>query len=119
ALVGVRGGDHLVCAWSEQGAAAGECLAPGAVLDGYGAAVPVIAHAAGLLRGTDVFHSPHTAPGVAPFGADPGHGGVSRICHARGFAGAAAALAVFVPPAAGGTGAGVAADQSFPGVDGV
>ncbi len=47
------------------GACTGCPRAQGAVLERDGTALPFIAHPPGLLRGTDVLHPPHPAPGAA------------------------------------------------------
>src|SRR3546814_7132903 len=53
------------------------------VLDRHGAAVPVAAHPARLLRRAHVLHPPHPAPGAASPGAAADHGRVPRLGDAR------------------------------------
>src|SRR3546814_18316236 len=53
------------------------------VLDRHGAAVPVAAHPARLLRRAHVLHPPHPAPGAASPGAAADHGPVTELGDAR------------------------------------
>src|SRR3546814_5039776 len=85
------------------------------VLDRHGAAVPVAAHPARLLRRAHVLHPPHPAPGAASPGAAADHGRVPGLGDARRPAhGLAGAVARF-PAHRGRPRPGGRADQQVPG----